>query len=164
MENKNKITFGACMIGVVRAQRATSSVDRIQILNPNVQVVADEGSLMSKSDDLAAKIIASQKLIRPLIAWIVKIERHQRERGKLFLAEQPQGCGSWNLKETATMQAKNWSTILDMCQFGTSYKKPTRVWTNAPWLTSISNRCCCPLEVNHEHPQGLAKVVCNDGK
>ena len=33
----------------------------------------------------------------------------------MWLGEQPERCGSWDLRATQEMQRENWNTVFDMC-------------------------------------------------
>ena len=51
-----------------------------------------------------------------LIDWTAKQERWQRDVNKgHWLGEQPEKCGSWNLRQTQEMQRENYNNVFDMC-------------------------------------------------
>ena len=63
-----------------------------------------------------AKILDMRKSHAKLVAWIAKQERWQREVNKgHWLGEQPEKCGSWNLRATQEMRRGNYNTVFDMC-------------------------------------------------
>ena len=70
----------------------------------------------AKSQELHDKIVADQREHAKVSAWIAKIERWQRKVNKgMWVGEQPDKCGSWNLKCTQEMQQENHNSRLDMC-------------------------------------------------
>ena len=70
--------------------------------------------------------------------------------GKIFIAEQPSGCGSWNLACLQDMQKRNYSTHLDMCQFGLKdpynklpYRHRTKLCHNSSFVHDADSKPIC---------------------
>ena len=124
---------------------------------------------VAKGDDVAKKIYAKQKLHLPLVEWIAKVERWQRQRGKLFVGEQPGNCGSWKLPQTQEMQENNWCTMLDMCRFGLKDpfdKMPYRHRMKLVHGSSVLHKALhklCPGTHEHAITQGNTKFLLPDG-
>ena len=122
-----------------------------------------------KGPDVAKRLDEKQALHRHLIAWIAKVEKWQRTRGKIFIGEQPAYCGSWNLPETQEMQKQNFNTYLDMCQFDLKdpfnslpYRHRTKLVHNSHALHKALSKLC-PGKHEHEVTQGATKYKLPDG-
>ena len=104
---------------------------------------------LARGGTMASNIRAAQDRVAPSIKWIAKVERWQRQRNKFFVAEQPSNCGSWKLPDLQEMQRENWSTILDMCQYGLkdpltqdAYRHRTKLVHNSFGIHKTMQRLC----------------------
>ena len=109
----------------------------------------------ARSPELAQDVLDKQQQILPLIRWIARVEKWQTDRGKIFIAEQPGNCGSWNLSCLQDMQKRNYSTFLDMCQFGLKdpynqkpYRHRTKLCHNSRAVHEAMRKLC---PGKHEH-------------
>ena len=72
-----------------------------------------------------------------------------------YVVENPLSGGLWNLHRLSTLLRKDFIGVFDMCRFGTSYRKPTKLCGSCPWIERFNLRCNCSL--CHEHLCGLTR-------
>ena len=75
--------------------------------------------------------------------------------GCQYVAENPLSGGLWNFPRLSTLLRKDFIGVFDMCRFGTSYRKPTKLCGSCPWIERFNLRCNCSL--CHEHLCGLTR-------
>ena len=81
-----------------------------------------------------------------------------------FVVENPAGSSLWDwgpLKRRLKA-ADAVTCTFDMCRYGTSYRKPTKVSGTLPGLIEVERRCTCSLP--HEHLSGLVTLPCGPNK
>ena len=90
-------------------------------------------------------------------AFTVRVILACRRAGVTFSLENPAGSAlwSWAPLRRALRRVRAGTVLLDQCQYGTPYKKPTRFDTNAASLGVLAASCTCSR--HKEILQGLVK-------
>ena len=86
-----------------------------------------------------------------LAEFSVKIALEAAEAGKLFSIENPASSLLWQhpaFKRLRTLPG-TFMVRLDMCAYGTKWRKPTTLFTNCPQLRAL--RALCPRTKDHLH-------------
>ena len=129
---------------------------------------------LAKGGLTEARILDMRKSHAKLVDWIAKQERWQREVNKgHWLGEQPEKCGSWNLRATQEMQRDNFNTVFDMCNEDAAglkdppthrpIRKRTKLSHSSGILHMRFKDWKCPGHTNHRQIEGQTKMRLADG-
>ena len=116
----------------------------------------------------AEKILEKRKSQSKLVEWIAKQERWQRTRHAHWLGEQPERCGSWDLRATQEVQRENYNTVFDMCNEEAAglkdqptnrpIRKRTKLNHTSGFLHEKFEPLKCPGHKEHKVIEGQTKI------